>query len=123
MASEKIVFVAFAIEDVAQRDFLKGQSLSPRQPYSFTDMSVKKAYDTEWKKKVRTRIKRSAGVIALISRNSTSSTGQKWEIECAREEGKPIRGIWAYKTDRTSIAGVNTFAWNDTNIVSFINSL
>ncbi|MDR6790238.1 hypothetical protein J2Y58_003618 [Sphingomonas sp. BE138] len=29
----KTVFVAFAIEDERQRDFLKGQSLSPRQPY------------------------------------------------------------------------------------------
>ena len=45
MAQEKIVFVAFAIEDERQRDFLKGQTLHPRQPYKFIDMSVKQAYD------------------------------------------------------------------------------
>lgn len=33
MADRKIVFIAFAIEDERQRDFLKGQSLGPRAPY------------------------------------------------------------------------------------------
>lgn len=37
----KTIFIAFAIEDERQRDFLKGQSLSPRAPYEFVDMSVK----------------------------------------------------------------------------------
>ena len=41
MADKKVVFVAFAIEDKVQRDFLKGQSLHPRQPFEFIDMSVK----------------------------------------------------------------------------------
>jgi hypothetical protein len=58
-------------------------------------MSVKQPYDKEWKERVRTRIKRSDGVIVLMSKNSLTSTGQKWEIECAKEEGKKIRGIWA----------------------------
>ncbi|ORI13529.1 TIR domain-containing protein [Rhodococcus sp. 1168] len=123
MADEKIVFVAFAIEDERQRDFLKGQSLSPRAPYKFIDMSVKEAYEEGWKDKVRTRIKRSHGVIVLVSKNSLSSTGQQWEITCAKEEGKRIRGIWAYTNDRTNLPGVSTLTWSDTNISSFIDSL
>lgn len=119
----KTVFIAFAIEDERQRDFLKGQSLSPRSPYKFIDMSVKQAYSSDWKNKVRTRIKRSDGVIALISRNSLSSSGQKWEIQCAREEGKRILGIWAYSDDRTNLLGVNTKTWSDVNISNFIDSL
>jgi hypothetical protein len=102
---------------------LKGQSLSPRAPYEFIDMSVKQPYDSEWKAKVRTRIKRSDGVIVLVSKNSLTSSGQKWEIQCAREEGKPVLGIWAYSTDRTNIAGVWTVAWSDLNISTFIDSL
>ncbi len=117
------MFIAFAIEDERQRDFLKGQSLHPRQPFEFIDMSVHEAYETGWKDKVRTRIKRSDGVIVLVSKNSAASTGQKWEIECAKEEGKKIRGIWAYKDDRSSITGVATVAWSDANITSFIDSL
>lgn len=123
MADTKVLFIAFAIEDETQRNFLKGQSLHPRKPYEFIDMSVKEPYDTEWKKRVRTRIKRSDGVIVLVSKNSLSSTGQKWEIECAKEEGKPIRGIWAYSDDRTTIGGVTTNVWSDKNITDFIDSL
>jgi hypothetical protein len=123
MADKKVVFIAFAIEDERQRDFLKGQSLHPRAPYEFIDMSVKQAYDSDWKTKVRTRIRRSDGVIVLVSKNSLTSTGQAWEIQCAREEGKPIRGIYAYSEDRTNLAGVATHVWNDKNISDFIDSL
>lgn len=123
MADKKTVFVAFAIEDVRQRDFLKGQSLHPRAPYEFIDMSVKDPYDAEWKTRVRTRIRRSHGVIVLVSKNSMASSGQKWEIQCAKEEGKSVRGIWAYSTDRTQLAGVTTAVWSDANIANFIDSL
>jgi hypothetical protein len=103
MADKKTIFVAFAIEDETQRDFLKGQSLNTKSPFEYVDMSVKDPYDSEWKDRVRTRIRRSDGVIALISKNSLSSTGQKWEINCANEENVPLRGIWAYKNDRTEL--------------------
>ena len=86
-------------------------------------MSVKEPYDTAWKDRVRTRIRRSDGVIALISKNSLNSSGQKWEIQCATEEKKLLRGIWAYSDDRTNIPGVPTFMWTDKNISDFIDSL
>ena len=123
MSDVKTVFVAFAIEDERQQDFLKGQSLSPRAPYEFIDMSVKEPYDSGWKDRVRTRIRRSHGVIVLVSENSLTSTGQEWEIQCATEEDKPVLGIWAYKSDRTAIAGIRTVEWTDANISSFIDSL
>jgi hypothetical protein len=123
MADKKIVFVAFAIEDETQRDFLKGQTLHPRAPFEFIDMSVKEPYDSNWKDRVRTRIKRSDGVIALISKNSLTSSGEKWEIACAKEEKKSVRGIWAYSDDRTNVVGVNTVVWSDKNISDFIDSL
>ncbi len=123
MGEKKIIFIAFAMEDERQRDFLKGQSLSPRAPYEFIDMSVKQPYDKDWKARVRTRIKRSNGVIALISKNSLTSSGQKWEIACAKEENKKIRGIWAYKNDRTNVEGVATYTWADKNITDFIDGL
>ncbi|MFA5954357.1 MAG: TIR domain-containing protein [Patescibacteria group bacterium] len=123
MADKKTIFVAFAIEDERQRDFLKGQSLNTDSPFEYVDMSVKEPYDSDWKERVRTRIRRSDGVIALISRNSLSSSGQKWEIECAREEKKKILGIWVYKDDRTNLVGVNTVVWTWEAIKNFINNL
>lgn len=123
MADKKVVFVAFAIEDARIRDMIKGQSLHTDSPFEYVDMSVKEAYDEEWKKKVRTRILRSDGVLVIVSENSPSSTGQKWEIQCAKEEGKPVKGIWAYKDDRTAIAGVSTMPWTWENVANWIDSL
>ncbi|MEN9150297.1 TIR domain-containing protein [Xanthomonas euvesicatoria] len=123
MADKKTIFVAFAIEDERQRDFLKGQSLNTKSPFEYIDMSVREAYDSDWKEKVRVRILRSDGVIALASKNSPASSGQKWEIECALKEGKPVLGIFAYKDDRTALPGVKTVEWTWENIVAFIDSL
>ena len=123
MTTPKTLFVDFAIEDERSRDLLKGQSLHVRSPFTYIDMSVKEPYSTAWKEKVHTRIKRSHGVIVLVSKNSLDSSGQKWEIECAKAEGKPILGIWAYSDDRTKIQGVNTEVWSDANISSFIDSI
>lgn len=123
MANKKTIFIAFAIEDERQRDFLKGQSLNTNSSFEYIDMSVKEPYDSEWKKRVRTRIKRSDGVITLVSKNSLESSGQKWEILCSREEKKKVLGIWAYKDDRTNIEGLNTNVWTWNNISNFIDSL
>jgi len=123
MADKKVVFVAFAIEDERIRDMIKGQSLLTNSPFEYVDMSVKEAYDEEWKRKVRTRILRSDGVLVIVSKNSLTSSGQKWEIQCAKEEKKKVRGIWAYKEDRTDLAGVNTMVWTWGNIANWIDSL
>src|SRR5216683_2325121 len=114
MADKEIVFVAFAIEDERQRDFLKGQSLNTKCPIEFVDMSVKEPYDSDWKERVRTRIRRSDGVIALVSKNTLKSSGEKWEISCAKEEKKKLIGIWAYSDDKTTpseLAGYRIITW------------
>lgn len=123
MANKKVVFVAFAIEDETQRDLLKGQSLNTKSPFEYVDMSVREAYDSAWKERVRTRIRRSDGVIALVSKNSLGSSGQKWEVACAKEEGKKVLGVWCYSDDRTNLEGVRTVTWTWDNIKNFIDSL
>lgn len=126
MADKKIVFIAFAIEDKTQRDFLVGQSSNSRTPFEFVDMSVKEPYDTAWKDRVRTRIRRSNGVIALIIKDTLTSSGEKWEINCAIEEGKPLLGVWAYTNDRTNpvvMSGQRIVEWSWDAIESFIARL
>lgn len=121
--TKKTIFVAFAIEDANIRDMIKGQSLNTKSTFEYVDMSVKEAYDEEWKKRVRTRILRSDGVLAIVSKNSLDSSGQKWEIKCSKDEKIPLRGIWAYKEDRTDLTGVNTMVWTWPNISNWIDSL
>ncbi|WPV00808.1 TIR domain-containing protein [Mucilaginibacter sp. cycad4] len=123
MADKKIIFIAFAIEDERQRDFLKGQSTLGHCPFEYIDLSVKEAYVTDWKEKVRTRIKKSHGVIVLVSKNSKDSSGQAWEIQCAKEERKQILAIWAYANDRTTIPGLSAKVWSWETIGNFIDNL
>ena len=123
MADKKRVFVAFAMEDVRQRDLLKGQSLHPKSTFEYVDLSVKERYETGWKEKVRTRIKGCHGVIALISKDTATSEGQKWEISCAQEEKKPILGIRAYSTDKSTFGGITVKDWTSDNLTTFIDAL
>jgi len=126
MADKKIVFIAFAIEDKTQRDFLVGQSVNAKTPFEFVDMGVKEPYDKDWKDRVTTRIRRSHGVIALISKNTLSSSGEKWEINCAIEEKKALLGVWAYRDDRTypaEMSGQTIVEWTWNAIESFIAGL
>jgi hypothetical protein len=123
VADKKVIFVAFPIEDEDMRDLLRGQSLNTRTPFEYIDMSVREAYDYDWKDKVRTRIRRSHGVIALITKNSLTSSGQKWEVECAKTEGKSILAMWPKTTDRTAVSGVTAKPWSHATIADFIDSL
>lgn len=120
---KKTIFIAFAMEDERQRDFLKGQSLNTNSSFEYVDMSVKEPYDSNWKKHVETRIKKSDGVVVLVSKNSLKSSGQKWEILCSKKNNKKILGIWAYADDRTNIDGVYTKTWNWENISNFIDNI
>src|SRR4029077_12357881 len=122
----KVVFIAFAIEDESQRNLLKGQSLNTKTPFEYTDMSVKEPYDSNWKERVRTRIRRSDGVIVLVSKNTLSSSGESWEISCAKAENKKLTGLWVYTNDITrpvELSGYPIISWTWDGIANFINSL
>jgi len=121
---DKKIFVAFAIEDKTQRDFLTGQSLLGASPFEYIDMSVKEPWKEDWKERCRARIRGCHGVIALISKNTANASGAKWEIKCAIEENKPLLGIWSYKDDRTvlaEMAGQKVVPWSWDEIKAFIN--
>lgn len=124
--STKTVFIAFAIEDESTRILFTGQRIHPDTPFKFEDMSVKEPYSSEWKARVRTRIRRSDGVIALISSSTPRATGQLWEIGCAVEEGKPLIGVWiedGYRTKPTQMGSARCVNWAWQNIADFIDSL
>lgn len=125
MAISKVVFIAFAKEDEASRNLFSGQRVHPRSPFEFTDMSVKQPYDRAWKERTRTRIRRSDGVIALLSSSTPKADGQLWEIECAREEGKTVLGIWLgdYRTKPAAMGSAPCKAWTWDNVAAFIDSL
>ncbi|MGH9165999.1 MAG: TIR domain-containing protein [Acidimicrobiales bacterium] len=126
MADKKTVFIAFAKEDESTRILFTGQRVHPKTPFEFIDMSVKQPYSAEWKERVRTRIKRSDGVIALISSSTPSATGELWEIQAAVDEKRPLLGIWIETNYRTKPSAMGTTPckeWTWDNIAGFIDSL
>ena len=122
----KRIFISFSIKDVKFRDLLVGQAKNEKSPFEFVDMSVKTPWNVQWKTRCRTKIKGCDGMIVLLSKNTVNSTGAKWEIQCAKEENVPIRGIFIYKNDRNypiEMAGKKTIRWKWDSIANFINSL
>ena len=61
--------------------------------------------------------------LAIVSSDTLKSSGEKWEIACGKEEGKPVRGIWGHTDDRTEVTGLKTMVWTWENIASWIDSL
>lgn len=126
MADQKTIFIAFAKEDEGTRNLFTGQKVNADTPFEFIDMSVKEPYDSGWKEKTRSRIRRSDGVIALISSNTPDADGELWEISCAVEEGKPLLGIWieeGYRTKPEEMGNAPCKIWTWDNIANFIDGL
>jgi MTH538 TIR-like domain (DUF1863) len=126
MANTKVVFLAFAKEDETTKNLFLGQRKLTDTPYDWTDMSVKEPYKIEWKERVRTRVRRSDGVIALISSNTPNADGQLWEITCAVEEEKPLLGIWiesGYRTKPAEMGTARCVGWTWETVAAFIDSL
>mgnify|MGYP003301490131 CR=1 FL=1 len=124
----KRIFISFAIEDENLRDFLVGQSCNDKCPFDFVDMSVKKAWDSEWKTKCRTKIKGCDGMIAIVTKNSKNASGHLWEVKCAKEESIPCKGIYGYADDKPSslpeeLKNISISEWKWDIIKNWINSL
>jgi hypothetical protein len=122
----KTIFIAFAKEDEGSRNLFTGQRVSARTPFEFIDMSVKEPYETQWKERVRARIRRSDGVIALISSSTPKATGELWEIQCAVEEKKSVLGIWietGYRIKPSVMGSAPCKEWTWTAVADFINGV
>lgn len=126
MADNRI-FVAFAIEDETTKILFTGQAKNEKVPYDFVDMSVKEPWSTDWKAKCRTKIKGCDGAFVLVSKNLKNASGALWEIDCIKEEGIPLRGIYikdaSYSDKPDNLYGVVCKDWTWDNVKEFIDSL
>lgn len=123
----KRIFTSFAIEDVRIRDLFVGQARLERVPYELVDMSVKEPWSSEWKTKCRTKIKGCDGVVVLISEHLKKADGAIWEINCAKEEGIPILGVYMKGCNifdsPYEMSGIKKVNWTWSNIADFVNNL
>jgi len=128
MSKKNRIFVSFAVEDKTLRDFLVGQAKNEKSPFEFVDMSVKQPWDAAWKTNCRTKIKGCDGVLAIVTKNTKNASGQLWEVECAKEESIPRRGIYGSTENRpttlpSEFEGVRVVSWTWDNIKSWLDSL
>lgn len=127
MARHHRIFIAFAIEDKSKRDHLVWQAQQNRTSFAFTDMSVKEPFSEKWKTQCRDRIKGCDGVIALLSSNTGSADGARWEMKCAAEERIPIIGVHINKDAKSAVpaelAGKKVIEWTWDGISEFLRSL
>jgi hypothetical protein len=126
--AKKKIFISFAIEDETYRDYLVQQAKNERSPFSFVDMSVKKPWsEDEWKKRCRTKIKRCDGMIVMLSKNTFHSSGVRWEIKCAKEEGIPVIGMHIKKNNKGAIPpelkGIPVIDWTWDNLSKSLNKI
>ena len=124
--NNKRVFISFAIEDSKYRDFLVAQSKNDNSPFEFIDMSVKKAWETDWETKCKTKIKGCDGMIALVSKNTVSATGEIFEIRCAYEEKIPVMLMYINDERPTLpslLSGRLINIWSWPNLKSFVSRL
>ncbi|MEZ5359650.1 MAG: hypothetical protein R3F48_12595 [Candidatus Zixiibacteriota bacterium] len=128
MPKKNRIFISFAIEDQTLRDFLVGQARNKKSPFEFVDMSVKKPWDSSWKTNCRTKIKRCDGILIIVTKKTMKAEGQLWEINCAKEEKVPCRGLWGHANDKpkrlaSELDGVRIVNWTWDNIKNWLDSL
>lgn len=123
----KRIFISFAIEDRFARDNLVFQASLQRTPFDFVDMSVKNPWDSSWKTRCRTRIKGCDGLIAMVSDNTTTADGARWEIRCAYEEGVPVLPLYIHDSGvrrlPPELSGRRVYHWTWTIVKTFIEGL
>lgn len=124
----KRIFTSFAVEDSNLRDLLVGQSKNDNCPFEFVDMSVKDPWDNQWKTNCRTKIKGCDGMIAIVTKNTKNADGQLWEVNCAKEEDIPCRGIWGHSEEAglslpAEFNGVSVVRWDWDNIKNWLDNL
>lgn len=124
MTNTKILYVSHAIGDEKLGRYLAAQSVDTRCRYEF-DLSAEGdgALVEGWQVGVQVRVQRCDGVIAFVTALSPGCPHQNWEVKCALEERKPLRGIWHYPNDRTEFPEIISCAWSDAAIREFINAL
>jgi hypothetical protein len=85
--AKKRVFISFDYDnDAALKSFLVGQSKLEDSPFEFVDCSVKEHIETDWKEKVRAKIKGVDVVVVICGEKTNKATGVGIELGLAQNE-------------------------------------
>jgi len=81
---------------------LVGQAKNNDSPFEITDMSVKEELTSDWKEKIRARIKKVDQVVVICGENTNTASGVAVEVKITQEEEKPYFLLWG-RSDKTCV--------------------
>jgi len=93
------------MEDEAQVSLLRHQAKSDKFNLNFTDFSVKKPFDDNWKTRCEKRIKQASITIVMIGPETYKRPAVLWEINKSYELGKKVVGVRIRKDKKDPIPG------------------
>ena len=120
------VFTSFDYDhDDDLRVLLVGQSRNPDSPFEIFDWSLKEPLVTNWREKIRLRIRRVAQVAVICGQHTDTATGVSVEIEIARDEGKPYfllagRAAGGNKKPLSALPADKMYNWTWANLKTLI---
>ena len=91
----KRAFISFDFDhDEELRDALVGQAKNPDSPFSIADWSVHEPFESNWRQRVRDRIRRTDLTIVICGEHTHTARGVAAELTITQEEGKPYFLLW-----------------------------
>lgn len=91
----KRAFISFDFDhDEELRDALIGQARNPDSPFSIADWSVHEPFDSNWRERVRSRIRRTDLTIVICGEYTHDAKGVAAEVTISQEENKPYFLLW-----------------------------
>lgn len=86
----KRAFISFDFDhDEELRDALIGQARNSESPFRIADWSLREPFETNWKSKVRSRIRQTDLTIVICGEHTHTAKGVAAEFTITQEEGKP----------------------------------
>ena len=91
----KRAFISFDFDhDAELRDALVGQARNHDSPFRIADWSLREAFDSNWRQKVRERIRRTDLTIVICGEHTHTAKGVAAEVTITQEEQKPYFLLW-----------------------------
>ena len=120
-------FISFdADHDEDLKNALNGQAKNPNSPFSIVNWSIKEPFKTDWKQRVRERMKHAKVIAVMCGQYTDKAEGVSVEIQIAREEKIPYFLLKGYP-DKTcvkptaALSSDKVYGWTWDNLVVLIS--
>ncbi len=122
----KRAFISFDFDhDEELRDALVGQAKNPDSPFSIADWSVHEPFESNWRQRVRDRIRRTDLTIVICGEHTDTARGVAAELTITQEERKPYFILWGRprsecKKPAMALSSDKIYKWSWENLTQLI---